>query len=154
MIRTRTAGLAMALTVGLCVAAMGIVQAQSADKRLDVDIDKYIASQQPIQKGSRTILPPQFIAFSAVVKSHPETIKVRYLYTALSMMKVDPLPAVSHRMFLETAAGKIFPVYVEDNVVAAIRSNAAVDSRAAFKGYRAYNYSKGPAIVINGVTSP
>ena len=76
---------------------------------------------------------------------------MEYLFTALSLMQVEPLPKVSHRMFVESAEGSVIPVYVEDAVVREIKAKVAVDTQANFAGYHVYNYSKGPAIVVDSV---
>ncbi|MCV6625704.1 MAG: hypothetical protein OIF38_06380 [Cellvibrionaceae bacterium] len=91
---------------------------------------------------------PNNIRTRAKLKSYPEARKIKYLYTALAVMKVDPMPEVNHRMFIETKAGKIIPVYVDDNAVKAIKQGLQLEQQAWFKGYHIYNYSKGPAIVI------
>ena len=116
-----------------------------------VNLDHYIETQQPAMPGTKTILPPRNVRFHAVVKRHPERITVKYLYRALSMMQVEPLPAVNYRMFVETGQGKIIPLYVEDAVVAAIRKQVPVEQGSRFRGYHVYNYAQGPAIVISGL---
>lgn len=138
---------------GLILSSLVNAAAQdySGNPHSSIDLDDYIASQKPLRKGTRTFLPPEFVEFDAVIKRHPEEITVKYLYKALTMMKVDPLPAVSHRMFVQSPDGKIIPVYVEDRAVPGIQSRTTVDGEARLRGYRAYNYSKGPAIVIHDV---
>lgn len=137
----------------LLLSSVGNSAAQdySGQTHTGVNLDEYVASQRPMKEGTRTILPLDFIEFDAVVKRHPEEIKVKYLYSALSMIRVDPMPKVSHRMFVQSPDGKIIPVYVEDKAVPGIEARTTVDGEARLRGYRAYNYSKGPAIVIHDV---
>lgn len=120
-------------------------------EEIQVNLDTFIAEQKPAMPGTRTILPPKRVGFSARLKSHPEKIAISYLFEALSLMQVSPLPKVSHRMFLESAEGLIIPVYVEDAAVGRIRAKSLDADPAQFSGYHVYNYSKGPAIVVDGV---
>ncbi len=137
----------------LAVGASGAARAEPIGgyETEPVDLDHFINTQRPVMDGTRTILPPRRVSFAAVLKSQPEQIKVEYLFEALSLMQVNPLPKVSFRVFVESPEGSIVPMYVEDAAAAAIQSRVATDSRADFSGYHVYNYSKGPAVVIDTV---
>jgi hypothetical protein len=119
-------------------------------KYVPVDLDAYIAQQQPTSPGSRTILMPSGVEMLATVMRYPEKRAVKYLYTALEMMHVSPLPKVNHRMFIRSLEGRIIPVYVEDDSVHFIKKGLKEGEQARFRGYHVYNYSKGPALVIEG----
>lgn len=116
-----------------------------------VDLDNFITTQKPAMPGTRTILPPNDVSFVGVLMEGPKKIEVKYLFKALSIMNVSPLPKVSHRMFVASRQGKVIPVYVEDNVVEQIRKSVKVDEEAKFLAYHVYNYSKGPAVVVRGI---
>ena len=141
--------LAAALATSSGFIGSGAVQ---ATERRAVDLDAYIKSQRPLQTGTRSIFAPRDISFSAKPKSRPEPIEVSYLYEALSIMGVDPLPEVSHQMFVESVGGQVIAVYVEDRFVDAINAEIESEALAEFDGYHVYNYSKGPAIVVVGVS--
>ena len=146
-----------AFTANLCLVALlvaAVVSAgasRAAEDRRVIDLDDYIVSQKPLAKGGRTIFRPRPIAFAARVKSHPERIKVEYLYEALAVSNVSPLPEVSHQMFVESAEGRIIAVYVEDQAVKGIVAGFALEAQADFDAYHVYNYSRGPAMVVEAV---
>lgn len=117
-----------------------------------VNLDEFIMQQQPVAQGSKVILNPAHIKTIARLKSYPEKRQVQYLYTALSMMQVSPMPAVNYRMFIESTEGQIIPVYVEDIAVQEIIDDIKLESTVLLKGYHVYNYAKGPAIVIESVS--
>lgn len=116
-----------------------------------VDLDRFISIQKPAMPGTRTILPPNDISFRGILMEGPKQIKIKYLFEALQIMNVDPLPKVSHRMFISSREGKVIPVYVEDNAIEEIKKTVKVDEEALFLAYHVYNYSKGPAVVVRGV---
>ena len=128
-----------------------VLAQQAAGEYRQVNLDTFIATQRPAMAGTRTILVPSNVSFTGVLMEGPKPIKVSYLFEALSIMNVDPLPKVSHRMFVASREGKVMPVYVEDKALKAIRASLKVDEEALFKGYHVYNYSKGPAVVIEGI---
>jgi hypothetical protein len=113
----------------------------------EINLDQFI-EEQTSAVGKTLIVVPFNLKAEAVLKSYPEERTVEYLYTALQLMKVDPLPEVNHRMFIESEKGKIIPVYVDDHAAPFIKKGLQLDKKATFLGYHVYNYSKGPAIVI------
>lgn len=162
----RPARLAVAVLAALSLtAAAGLVGAQQAampaqqeakspvkqntpPKVEAVDIDAYAAKHRPSKPGTRTLLPPQFIGFTARLAEPPRKAKTDYLKTALSILQVAEPPPVSHQMLLLTPGGQRLPVYVEDKLVPVLA--AAERREALFVGYHLYTYSKGPAIVVTG----
>ena len=116
-----------------------------------VNLDEYIIQQRPMTEGTKVILNPAHIKIAARIKRHPEKRDVEYLYSALRMMQVVPLPKVNYRMFIESDEGQIIPVYVEDAIALQVSKKIPLDTRVLLKGYHVYNYSKGPAIVIESV---
>ncbi|MEM7173181.1 MAG: hypothetical protein AAF530_23660 [Pseudomonadota bacterium] len=142
---------AVILISGLTFSEPAVSEPIGGSDATAVDLDNFIATQQPTMPGTRTILPPGRVSFVAVLKSQPELIKVQYLFEALAVMQIEPLPKVSHRIFVESAEGTIIPVYVEDKAVPLIKDKVATESQASFVGYHVYNYSKGPAIVVDSI---
>ncbi|MBL4794498.1 MAG: hypothetical protein JKY24_03090 [Pseudomonadales bacterium] len=116
-----------------------------------VNLDEYILQQRPITQGTKVILNPSHLTIAARIKRHPEKRNVEYLYGALRLMQVDPMPQVNYRMFIESDEGQIIPVYVEDSIVSQIEKRIPLEVRVLLKGYHVYNYSKGPALVIESV---
>ena len=138
----------------VCLCLLGAIALSGAlaePERKTIDLDHYIESQRPVSKGSRTIFVPKPVAFTARLKSHPETIEVAYLYEALSVSKVSPLPEVSHQMFVQSDGGQVIAVYVEDRLVDGIVDGLALEALAEFDAYHVYNYSRGPAMVVEAV---
>lgn len=148
---TRPAALLLAAFLLLLSAAGAAANPLFGEDYRAVDLDAFVARHKPDQPNQRIILPPRNISFRATLKRHAEKIEVSYLLAALAMMKVEPLPAVSQRLFLATPQGSIIAVYVEDAAAEAIREAVTVEGSAEFLGYHAYSYSKGPAIVVSGV---
>ncbi|MEM1277495.1 MAG: hypothetical protein AAGH74_13295 [Pseudomonadota bacterium] len=116
-----------------------------------VNLDQFVTETKPHKQGTREIVPPTPIAFTGTIKREPEAIKTEYVYTALTMMEVAPLPQVNYRMFVETEEGRILPVYVWDNAVAAMTASGVTGEPVALTGFHVYTYSKGPAIIVDAV---
>lgn len=128
------------------------VKANVVDSYQAVDLDTFITTQQPLKKGKRFIVKPKGTKIQAEVVAMPEEKQIKYAYTALMMMNVNPLPSIDHRMFIRSAAGKVISVYVEEKAVNKISNHLKVGEQAFFTGYHIYNYRLGPAIVIDGFT--
>ncbi|MEM7405567.1 MAG: hypothetical protein AAF458_09765 [Pseudomonadota bacterium] len=117
-----------------------------------IDIDDFIATHvEHGKRKNRVIKRPSALKFDARVKQHARRTKKpnSYLNSILGVFRFSPLPSVNHQMYLETANGKIFPVYIEDGQVDALAKAVKEDGRSArFSGYHVYTYSKGPAILV------
>ncbi|MFT5448697.1 MAG: hypothetical protein ACI9DC_003882 [Gammaproteobacteria bacterium] len=121
----------------------------AASQHRHVMIDEYQARHRPARNGTRLIVKPSPIQFQARLKQYPKQRELNYINSVLRVFPMDPEPRVSHSMFLVSAAGSVFPVYVEDGTVAAIRAQLGEDGHPTrFIGFHVYTYSKGPAILI------
>ncbi|MEM7210740.1 MAG: hypothetical protein AAF479_02435 [Pseudomonadota bacterium] len=116
-----------------------------------VNLDAFVTEKQVAKEGTREIIPPAGIRFTAAIKQVPDRIEAEYVYTALQLMKVDPLPAVNHRMFVETSEGKIIPVYVWDEAVSIMNGKGVTGDQIELAGFHVYTYSKGPAIIVDAL---
>ncbi len=124
---------------------------QSQEEFKSVQLDGFILSeQQAVQsmKGKKMIKMAAPIRFVAKMKRFPEERDMSYVYVALEMSGISPMPSVHHRMFVESEEGRIIPVYVEQAAVEKLNGAMKVDHRAEFLGYHVYTYSKGPAILV------
>ncbi|MEM9044662.1 MAG: hypothetical protein AAGC81_08190 [Pseudomonadota bacterium] len=119
--------------------------------RTVVNLDRFVTETKLRKEGTREIVAPTAIAFKGTIKREPEAIKTEYVYTALTMMEVAPLPEVNHRMFVESEDGLILPVYVWDEAVAALTESGVTGEPVALTGFHIYTYSKGPAIIVDAV---
>jgi len=128
------------------------VSAAVVDSYQAVDLDRFIAEQQPLQDGKRFIVKPHGVLIQAELMSMPEKKSIKYAYTALMMMNINPLPSIDHRMFIRSAAGKVIAVYVEEQGLQNINEQLKPGDTVSFSGYHIYNYRLGPAIVIEGFT--
>jgi hypothetical protein len=135
------------LIIGVVSYSLNALSGEEGKSYTEVNLDAFI-EEQSTMGGKTVIVVPYNLKTQAVLKSYPEERTVEYLYTALKMMKVEPLPSVNHRMFIESEKGRIIPVYVDDHAAPFIKKGVQLDKSATFKGYHVYNYSKGPAIVI------
>ena len=122
---------------------------QSPGEFTAVDIDTFIVAEKgKVPKGKKLIKMAEPISFVASIKRLPEQRDMNYVYTALEVAGVQPMPKVEHRMFIETSAGRIFPVYVESNAAQKFAENLHEDEHVQLLGYHLYNYAKGPAIMV------
>ena len=130
---------------------IGSVPLQADQARFrPVDLDRFIDTERATADGRRLITMAAPISFEARLKRQPEPRSLSYVSTALELGGVAPLPVVEHRMFVESAAGRVIPVYVERGAVDWIKVGLRVDQRTRFVGYHLYNYAKGPAILVTG----
>ncbi len=137
------------------VLALLLTQAVSAsvvERYQPVDLDTFIAQQQPLKKGKRFIVQPHGITMQAELMSMPEKKDIKYAYTALMMMNINPLPSIDHRMFIRSPGGKVIAVYVEEQALSKINNELKVGDKVSFTGYHIYNYRLGPAIVLESFT--
>lgn len=113
-----------------------------------VELDSFIRRQKSPGGKQRIIKMADPVSFKARMKRYPEEKNMSYVYTALKMAGVEPLPTVDHRMFVESEQGRIIPVYVEKQAAAKLRTGLREEQSARFMGYHVYNYAKGPAILV------
>ena len=129
-------------------------KAPSAPERTkfqSINLDQVIANTRR-DDGQRLILrPARPVKLDIEIMRLPETRKLEYIYTALRVGGgLDPLPEVSHRMFVKTRGGVIIPVYVEDMAALKIKDRLKVGQKVRFNAFHVYNYSKGPAFLVVG----
>jgi hypothetical protein len=119
------------------------------DQYVKVEFGAFIVSHRSPQR----IIPmkPDRVRFFAKVLRAPEPVGTSYLMGVLKVVGVNPLPRVSEKIFLQADDGNIQGVYLTDDVAAKVRATAPVGQRATFFGLRAYDYSKGPAILVEKV---
>lgn len=116
-----------------------------------VDLDAFIAQEKSRVerfKGQKIIKMSEPVSFQARVKQLPREKKMSYIYSALEIAKVTPLPEVTHQMFVESAAGQIISVYVERRVAERMASSLKEGQSVAWASYHVYSYSKGPALLV------
>ena len=121
-----------------------------------VDLESYIKTQRPSKKGGKSILPIKRVAFSATLMSKPKKGKFDYIYMALDMMHMRPMPVIKHQVFVAAKDGKVISVYLEEHFAKGLEKhivlgNIKVGQELHFKGYHSYNYKRGPAIVMEGL---
>lgn len=115
-----------------------------------VELDRFIEQEQKAAtaNGKKIFRMAAPVSFDAKLKRQPEERQLEYVYTALQLAGVNPLPEVHHRMFVESVEGRIIPVYVEGNAVKKVNVGLKEEEKARFKGYHLYTYDKGPAILV------
>jgi hypothetical protein len=122
-------------------------RAEFQSVELDQFIEEAIASSEGME-GRRVLKMADPVSFVARMKRFPEEKKMTYIYTALEMAGVRPLPDVGHQMFVESKEGRIIPVYLERHAVLRLEKELAEGDEAQFFGYHVYSYSKGPALLV------
>lgn len=113
-----------------------------------VELDPFIEQEQHATGKGKMIKMARPVSFDARLKRQPEEREMKYIYVALELSGVKPMPEVQHRMFIESGGGRIIPVYVEKNAVAKINAGLKEDEKARFLGYHVYSYAKGPALLV------
>jgi hypothetical protein len=136
------------LFLPLLVLMICVYEGMAAENYKPIELDKYISNHKGKKDGKVVITMADPISFQASVKRYPEEKNLEYVYTALTMAAMRPIPEVKHRMFIETQEGEIFPVYVELNAANKIKYALKEGDNTRFLGYHLYNYSKGPAIMV------
>lgn len=124
-----------------------------------VELQAFINNEKAAYQGKITIVPPLNISFTAVLKVLPQKKSTGYLYTALELMQVNPLPKVEYQAFIGAPAinkqgGEVIPVYMDNQLALALAKQNAkniIDQRLTWYGYHIYNFSRGPAIVLENV---
>lgn len=116
-----------------------------------IGLQPFIDAERNAYQGTITIVPPLNIRFNAVIKSLPEKKSFSYLYKALALMQVTPLPNIAHQMFVGAPNGDVIAVYVDSRVADQISKSVELETMATWYGYHIYSYSRGPAIVIENV---
>ncbi|WP_309386444.1 hypothetical protein [Cerasicoccus frondis] len=125
-------------------------QALTADF-IRIELDDLIAdaiAEVESFNGQKTIKAAVPVRFTARKKRDPEEKEMSYVYTALEVAGVTPLPDIQHRMFVESDNGEIIPVYVEKSAAEKLTADLPDEASAEFIGYHIYNYDKGPAILV------
>ncbi len=147
---TRRRGAALLAALLLALAGLATANEPPAEPQYqDIDIDRLVETARPPKAGTSALFRPVPVRFGARIKQAPAKRKVEYLYTALSFFPLDPVPEVSHRMFLDTPGGHPLPVYVEDSLVKGLK-RLGEGTAVIVSGFHVYNYSKGPAILVTG----
>ena len=140
----------VAVLVALLLPGQQVSASSDAFEQVDLDLFIEDATRKSKAAGKKVITLAAPVRFHASLKRHPEAREMSYVYTALQLGGVDPLPVVEHRMFIESKGGRIMPVYVEKEAVGWINDRLKVDQQARFLGYHLFNYEKGPAILVVG----
>lgn len=124
-------------------------QAEMQEGFNSIQLDSLIEQEKKAAgDGKKLIKMVVPVSFEAKMKRFPEEKKMKYVYTAMEMAGVSPLPVVEHRMFVESQQGRIIPVYVEKETVKKLRAGLKEEDSARFLAYHIYSYSKGPALLV------
>ena len=113
-----------------------------------IQLDSFIEQEKKAGEGKKMIKMAVPVSFEAKMKRFPEEKKMAYIYTAMEMAGVNPLPEVEHRMFVESQQGRIIPVYVEKEAVKKLKAGLKEEDSARFLAYHVYSYAKGPALLV------
>jgi len=122
--------------------------AETQDKFNSIHLDSFIEQEKKVGEGKKMIKMAMPVSFEAKMKRFPEEKKMDYIYTAMEMAGVNPLPVVEHRMFIESRQGRIIPVYVEKEAVKKLKAGLKEEDSARFLAYHVYSYAKGPALLV------
>ncbi len=118
-----------------------------------INLHDFTEEKRDTYTGKIAIVLPQKVSFSGILKALPKKKSTSYLYTALTVMEVSPLPTIEYQMFIGDPNYKdtVVPVYVDNVLADAIQQKLPTETHATWFGYHIYTYSRGPAIVIDNV---
>lgn len=134
----------------ICLLA-GCKQAETYPEFERVELDAYITAEKAAFESydrRKIMRMGRPIQFSATIKTVPEPKSASYIYRALSVAKMEPMPEVTHQIFIETAGGAIISAYVEKQAADEITSTLKAGQNAHFLAHHAYTYAQGPALLI------
>jgi len=132
----------------LVVSVQAYAETVGENPFIPVDLDQFIQTERVTDEGKKVIKMGKPILFEAILKQYPDMREMSYVYTAMELARFDPIPEVEYRMFVESEAGVIHPVYVENSLVPEIQKQLREGELATFVGYHLYNYARGPAILV------
>lgn len=130
---------------------------QASEQKLEdaqfkfVKLDDYLKGEEPLVArlaGKKMIKQGTSCSFVANIKQLPKEKKGSYIYTALQIAQIRPIPEVTHQMFIESAAGKIFSVYVEKEAAEKLLKNHKAEEKLKFSAFHVYTYKRGPAFLL------
>lgn len=152
--KVRCVSLVFLLAITSFASADKVVPIGEAYKK--VALENYIKTQLPDKKGGKSILPIQRVTFDAALMSKPKEGKFNYIYMALDMMGMRPMPVITHQVFVQAKDGKVISVYLEEHFAKSLEKhimlgNIKIGNDLTFKGYHSYNYKRGPAMVMEGL---
>jgi hypothetical protein len=123
-----------------------------------INLQIFINNEKAAYQDKITIVPPLNISFTGVLKTLPKKSSTGYLYTALDLMQVKPIPQVEHQVFIGAPGstekpGDVIAIYMDNRLADAILAmkTPILDTRVTWYGYHIYNFSRGPAIVLENV---
>ena len=130
-----------------------------AEPHQPIDLQTFINNEKAAYQGKITIVPPLNLSFTGVLKTLSQKKTTGYLYTALQVMQISPLPAIEYQAFIGAPAdgergGEVISVYIDNRLATALETldaNALINQRRTWYGYHIYNFSRGPALVLENV---
>ncbi|MCE2029037.1 hypothetical protein [Sessilibacter corallicola] len=128
------------------------------DPHIRIDLSDLIKQSKSAYSGKIAIIAPNNIKFLATLKTLPEEKQSSYIYTALSVMNIAPNTEINYQAFVSTPAGtekqEVIAVYLTNSLAEKIKKtdlSVFRNTTHTWHGYHIYDYSKGPAIVVENV---
>jgi hypothetical protein len=113
-----------------------------------VDLTSLVDKSRTAMPGQKIILRPTTVSFTATLVRLPEPQRADYLTQALQMMRVGEVPEVKERIVLGYGDDRYLTAYIEAATARRLAATAKAGERRRFYALHAYNYSKGPALLV------
>ena len=111
------------------------------------DIDGMLSRLLKEGDKRRIMIKPYKLRFKGQLMAKPEMGDYSLAYDSLQLWSSASLPTISHSSYIQTAAGKVIAVYVEEAVASRL-SHENVGLQATFYALHLYNYEYGPRLLI------
>lgn len=113
-----------------------------------VELATLVDKSRTAMPGQKIILRPTPVSFTATLVRLPEPQRADYLTQALQMMRVGEVPEVKERIVLGYGDERFLIAYIEAATARRLAATAKAGERRRFYALHAYNYSKGPALLV------
>lgn len=138
-----------------------------AEPHQPMELQALVDKEKSAYQGKIVIVLPVNLRFTGVLKALPAKKNTGYLQTAFQVLRVAPLPKVQYQAFMGAPGdvdkpGDVIAIYMDNQLAEKITqrfgvsplANPLINRRAVWYGYHIYNFSRGPAIVLENVELP
>lgn len=111
------------------------------------DIDGMIDRLKAEGDKRRVMIKPYQLSFKAELMSELKQGEYSLIYDGLQFWGIDPMPEVTHSIYVKTPGGKVIGVYVEKEAATGL-AKENVGAQAELYALHVYNYEHGPRLLI------
>jgi hypothetical protein len=134
-------------TIILCSLIIG-VHADTAPITPNYNFDTMLEEFRPQRGGTVEITLFKKLQFEAELNELPSPRKSEYLKNLLAQFSGNPHLKASMGMMMKSAKGKLWNVYVLDELAPQINEQLKVGDQLTLQAYHAYNSDYGPGLLV------